>query len=407
MKLVLAQAHAGAGHGGPTVLDGLVVLSLVILFLILFLRRLNQPYFVAYILSGIILGPDGLRVLTNPELITQLGELGIILLLFFIGLEIRLPDLTKHIRKPLLGMLLQLLLSAGAAWLIGTYLAWSLPVRLLVTFVLSLSSSAIILPYLTQHGETKTPLGTLTTGVLLLQDMATVPMLLALNLLGRSQFSTIDIGLMVGGGVLIVLFLRLAMRHRTITLPFADALAHDHDLQVFLGLLACFGMAWLTQAFHLSAALGAFTAGVLVNRSGATQWLEHSLLPFRVFFLAVFFVAVGLQIDLAFFSSNWSLVGSLVLLVLLINSLLGAIAFRAAGTSWRDSVYAGALLSQLGEFSIVLSLTARQLGLIDEFIHQLTLSVVALTMLVTSLWIGIIRAFLFRTRGSAIQREVP
>lgn len=181
-------------------LGGLVVLSLVILFLILFLRRLNQPNFVAYILSGIILGPDGLRVLTNPELITQLGELGIILLLFFIGLEIRLPDLTKHIRKPLRGMLLQLLLSAGAAWLVGAYLDWSLPVPLLVAFVLSLSSSAIILPYLTQHGETATSLGTLTTGVLLLQDMATVPMLLVLNFLSRSQFNAVEVSLMVSGG---------------------------------------------------------------------------------------------------------------------------------------------------------------------------------------------------------------
>ncbi|GAB4041645.1 cation:proton antiporter domain-containing protein [Spirosoma jeollabukense] len=346
MKSVITQAHRFGGHGGLTVLDGLVILSLVILFWVLFLRRLSQPYFIAYILSGLVLGPDGLRVLTNPELIAQLGELGIILLLFFVGLEIRLPDLTKHVRKPLLGMLAQLMLSALAVWLVGLYVHWSMPVKVLITFALSLSSSAIIIPYLRQNGETMTPLGTLTTGVLLLQDMATVPMLLTLNLLGPGQLNTVDIGLMLGGGMLILLFLRLAMRQRRITLPFADALVHDHDLQVF--------------------------------------------------FLALFFVAIGLQIDLNFLAGNWPLISGLVVLVLLINSLLGALAFRVVGSSWRDSVYAGALLSQLGEFSIVLGLSARQLGLINDFIYQLTLSVVALTMLVTTLWIAIIRAFVFR-----------
>ncbi|MBO0936800.1 cation:proton antiporter [Fibrella sp. HMF5335] len=396
MRYLLAQAHPLTIQAEPSVLSGLVILSLVILIWVLLLRRLNQPYFIAYILSGVVLGPDGLRVLTNPELIIQLGELGIILLLFFIGLEIRLPDLTKQVRKPLLGMLFQVALSGLAAWMVGAYMDWSVPVMLLVAFVLSLSSSAIIHPYLAQHNETNTPLGTLTTGVLLLQDMATIPMLLTLNFLGKGQFNAVELTLMVVGGVLSLLFLQMAMRSRLIQLPFADALLHDHDLQVFVGLVICFGMAWLTQAFHLSAALGAFLAGVLVNRSSATRWLEHSLLPFRVFFLALFFVAVGLQIKIDFFLANWLLVSILVLLVLIINSLLGTLAFRAAGSSWRDSVYAGALLSQLGEFSIVLGLTARQLGLINEFIYQLTLSVVALTMLITTLWIEVIRRFLFR-----------
>ncbi|WP_461044037.1 cation:proton antiporter domain-containing protein [Spirosoma harenae] len=402
IKTVLMQVPSLAAHHGPTVLDGLVILSLVILLWVLLLRRLSQPYFIAYILSGMVLGPDGLQLLVNPHLITQLGELGIILLLFFIGLEIRLPDLTKHIAKPLLGMLVQLLLSVAAVWLLGFYLQWSLAVKVLISFALSLSSSAIIMPYLRQNGEIMSPLGTLTTGVLLLQDMLTVPMLVTLNLLGQAQFNPLDIGLMLGGGLLILLFLRLAMGSRTLTLPFAHTLAHDHDLQVFWGLLTCFGMAWLTQTFHLSAALGAFVAGVLVNRSGATHWLEQSLHPFRVFFLALFFVAIGLQIEVGFLVEHWSLISGLVWLVLLINSLLGALAFRLVGSSWRDSVYAGALLSQLGEFSIVLSLSARQLGLINDFIYQLTLSVVALTMLITTLWIGIIRTFVFRSQSAGI-----
>ena len=376
-------------------------MTLLNLLLVLFLRRLNQPYSIAYILSGIFLGPHGLSVLIDAELIRQLGELGIILLMFFIGTEIKLPIQRRNVRLPLFGMLTQLLLSGLAVGLLGNALNWSLPVMLLMTFILSLSSSAIIYPYLTQHHEHTTALGQLTTGILLIQDIATIPMLLTLRLLGHDRLAWPELASVLLGIVLTVVFIREISRRQGLTLPAADLIQQDHELQVFVGLLLCFGMAWMTNWLSLSTALGAFMAGIIINRSGATRWLEQSLLPFRVFFLSLFFVAVGLQINLPFLVENWWLVGLLVWLVLGINSVLNMLMFRALSVSWRDSVYAGALLSQLGEFSIVLSITAYQLGLIGDYLYQLTLSVVALSMLLTTIWIGIIRTFLFRTRTSA------
>ncbi|GAB3903235.1 cation:proton antiporter [Larkinella knui] len=399
MHLILAEVA-----GGLSVLNGLVIMVLLNLLLVLFLRRLNQSYSIAYILCGILVGPHGLKVLTNADLIRELGELGVILLMFFIGTEIRLPIERRQVGLPLFGMVTQLLLCGVAVAVVGNVLNWTVSVKWLMTFILSLSSSAIIYPYLTQHNEQTTALGQLTTGILLMQDVAAIPMLVTLRLLGQDQLAwpeLASIGLGVG---LTAVLIREISRRPQLKLPAADLIRNDHDLQVFVGMLLCFGMAWITNWLGLSTALGAFMAGIIINRSGSTRWLERSLLPFRVFFLALFFVAVGLQINLAFLRENGWLIGLLVLIILLVNSLLNMLVFRALGVSWRDSVYAGALLSQLGEFSIVLGLTAYQLGLIDNYLYHITLSVVALSMLLTTVWIEIIRGFLFRTRTASPER---
>lgn len=176
-----------------------------------------------------------------------------------------------------------------------------------------------------------------------------------------------------------------------------NKLQHDHELQVFVGLLVCFGFAWITSLLHLSAAMGAMFAGILISQTDSMKWFDRSLIPFRIFFLALFFFSIGLQLDLKFAQAHVSLIAVLVLLVFGINSLINGLAFRLLKESWKNSVYAGALLSQIGEFSLVLCTVAKGLSLVDEFSFQLTLAVVSLTMLLSSGWITIIRAFLFRT----------
>ena len=149
-----------AGMGN--LLNGIVIISLTILLLAFVLKRMKQPYFIAYILAGVLLGPQGFAVITDRESILQLGELGIILLMFFIGAEIRLPDLRKQFVKPVMAALIQLLLSFAFIFLLGARLAWSWQVVVLMSFIISLSSSAIIFQYLSKTGEINTRLGLLT-----------------------------------------------------------------------------------------------------------------------------------------------------------------------------------------------------------------------------------------------------
>ncbi|NUY81942.1 cation:proton antiporter [Flavobacterium sp. MAH-1] len=374
---------------------GLAVLSFVILLLIMLLRKIRQPYFIAYILSGVLLGPQVCNIVNEAEVISQLGEMGIVLLMFFIGSEIRLPDLTRAFARPLFIASVQVAVSLACMWGIGTYLEWSTTMTVLMGFIISLSSSAIVFQYLSRTGEMNSQLGLITSGVLLIQDILVVPMVVCLNFMAAGNVSAVDLAKVCAGGMLILLLLR-AVSVRRPSLPFKRDIIADHDLQVFLGFAICFGMAWVTAWLGLSAALGAFVAGIVIGKDKATRWLGKALIPFRVFFLAFFFIAVGLQLDLPFFRDNVGTIVFVALSVLLINSLLNAMLFRLAGNSWRDSLYGGALLSQIGEFSFVLMTLAVSLGLVGNYLYQVTLAVITLTMLLSSFWITVMQRLIYR-----------
>jgi CPA2 family monovalent cation:H+ antiporter-2 len=382
--------------GLDTTLRSIVIMLFTILLMSLFLKKLNQPYFVAYIIAGILLGPWGIKAFEDHDSISVIGELGLIIQMFFIGAEIEVPTLVKQIKKPLIGVLVQLLLSCLFMLLLGVNLSWNFTNIFLFGFIISLSSSAIILEYLYKHQELKTPLGILTTGILVLQDILIVPMLMVLNFIGKGKFDSYQLIMPITGAVLMLLFLKEIVLKKRMTLPFPDILSKDHNLQVFSGLLICFGFAWITSLMNLSAPMGALMAGILIANSTSTQWLEHSLVPFRIFFLALFFISIGLQISVKFLMENLGLIITIVFIIFLINSITNAMVFRLLKETWANSIYAGALLSQIGEFSLVLCLVARDLKLVDEYWYQLTLTVVSVTMLLTAVWISIIRAFIFK-----------
>lgn len=170
----------------------------------------------------------------------------------------------------------------------------------------------------------------------------------------------------------------------------------DHDLQVFIGVCICFGMAWLTFWFGLSPAFGAFISGIIIGQDKATRWLEKSLIPFRVFFMAFFFLAIGLQLDIVFFSDNLETIVLITLIILIISSLINTLLFRFTGNNWRDSVYAGALLSPIWEFSFVLATVAAALGIVGTYMYQVTLAVITSTMLFTTIWLTIIQRLIYR-----------
>lgn len=366
------------------------------------LKRFRQPYFVAYIFAGILLGPHGVEFFDDVNTIAQIGSLGLIMQMFFIGAEIEVPSLVRNAKTLLIGTAVQLLLSFVFISFVGDQMEWSTTRKILFSFIISLSSSAIILEYLHKNNQINSRLGIITTGILIVQDFLIVPMIMVLNFLGKGESDPgkLIIGLIVM--VLCILFLRKVALRKKIQLPFVRSLKTDHELQVFVGLFLCFGFAWITHLLHLSAALGAMFAGIIISQADSTRWLDKTLVPFRVFFISLFFFSIGLQIDVSFIREHLSLILSLVLLIFIINSGINALVFRLLKETWKNSIYAGALLSQIGEFSLILCTVARELGLVDEFSFQLTLAVISITMLLTSAWIGIIRSFLFRKTSGEI-----
>lgn len=194
----------------------------------------------------------------------------------------------------------------------------------------------------------------------------------------------------VGATLIVGLGGWLATRER-IHLPFSDRLRRDHELQVFAALLSCFGLAFLTGMLQLSTALGAFIGGMLVATARETDWVQHNLEPFRTLFVALFFVSVGLMIDPVFIANHWREIGLLVVAVLITNTFVNAGILRSLDISWRRSLLAGAMLSQIGEFSFILAAAGRQADIITDYAYQTTIAVISISLALSAPWIALVR----------------
>ena len=365
-----------------------VFLGLIIIGLILLLRYLRQPYVVAYILAGVLLGKHGFQVITNETLIAAMGNFGLIILLFFIGMEISLPDLLKKWKLATFGTAFQIFASVLMVGLIGYFFEWPLYRIIVLGFVISLSSSAVVIKLLQDNNEIQTTVGQNVISILLMQDILIVPMLLITNYLGGHQPSTQEIIGQLIGGTLIIGGIMWIIRKKEITLPFSDLIEADHELQVFIAFSICFGFALVTAILGLSAALGAFVAGIVVHAAKSTQWFHDSLHSFRVIFVALFFVSIGMLIDLNFLVENWKIIGLLILAVYLSNHFINAVVLHYFGRNWKNSLYGGALLAQIGELSFVIAASASLAGIISGFTYQMTIVVISLTLLISPFWIS-------------------
>lgn len=365
-----------------------------VLLLGLILRAIRQPHVVAYLLAGVALGPAGVGLVTDQVTIARFGEIGVILLLFFVGMEISLPRLLANWKVPVIGTLLQIAVSVACTVGLGAWKGWPWQRSILLGFVISLSSTAVVIKLLQRRGEIDQPIGQDVVGVLLVQDLAIVPMLIAIGVMGGTTLSPTAIVLQVVGGIVCVgLMLFVATRDR-IRLPLDRLLQGDQELQVFAAGFLCFGLALLTGLAGLSAALGAFLGGVVVGAAKETEWIHEALFPFHVLLLALFFVSVGMLIDLQFVWDHVAMVALLLAAVLLTNTAVNMFVLRGLGRTWPNSVYGGAVLSQIGEFSFVLAAVGKQTGIIENFGYQATIAVIALSMLLSPAWIAL--ASLFR-----------
>jgi CPA2 family monovalent cation:H+ antiporter-2 len=198
---------------------------------------------------------------------------------------------------------------------------------------------------------------------------------------------------LVGAAGLIGLVVWITVRP-DIRLPFRGIILGDPEFQVLAALLICFGLALLSGLLNLSTALGAFVAGLVIRATREAEWAEGSLESFRVVFMALFFASVGMLVDPDFILQYWWQILVLVLDLIVANTAINALVMRLLGRSWRDSFYAGALLSQIGEFSFVLAAIGFQAGVITDFGYQMTIAIVAISLLVSPGWILLVKRVL-------------
>jgi len=382
-------------HMDPA-LPTLVAVLLVIFLLGLTLRLFKQPHVVGYLLAGICLGPELLGLISDKELLERLGAFGVVLLLFFIGMEVSPQRLVENWRVALIGTFAQILISIGVVWLLSIGFDWPMGRTLLFGFVISLSSTAVVLKMLQDWGELDTKVGQNALSILLTQDLAIIPMLIVVNLLGGKEVETTELTMQLfGGTAMIALFAWIVYRDE-IRLPLSRWIKNDHELQVFAAMIVCLGLGMLTGLFSLSTALGAFLGGMIIGAARETQWVHHSLEPFRVIFVALFFVSVGMLVDINLILQNWLQISLLVLAAFVTNMAINAVILRILGSSWGDSIYAGALLAQIGEFAFVLAAVGLHAEVIVETAYQLIIAVISLTLLLSPAWVAITKHMLAR-----------
>ncbi|OIO66425.1 hypothetical protein AUJ68_00920 [Candidatus Woesearchaeota archaeon CG1_02_57_44] len=377
--------------GIDPLLLGLTSIGLVALVAGMLMRGFRQPVIIAYIMMGAMLGPHGLRMLTDQEFIGHLGSVGVVMLLFFIGMELPLDNLIRGWKGAVYGTLAQVLLSVMVAWVIGDAYGWTTARIVLIGFVIALSSTAVLVKLLVENKELHTRTGRTVLSILLVQDLAIVPMLLIISLLNRAHVSLAEIALQGVGLLLVLLLVWWMISKRQISLPLPPAVRKDSELQLFAAMVLALGLATLTGLFNLSTALGAFLAGILVAKAKETSWVHTSLHPFYTVFVSLFFISIGMLIDIPFVMAHVREVSLLLAAVLLLNTIINSMVLESLGFRRKASLYGGALLAQVGEFSFILATVGVQSELIPPDMYQMLIAVIALSLLVSPIYISIVK----------------
>lgn len=361
----------------------IVIIVLAALACGLLAHRLRQPVMLGYILAGILIGPfTGGITVSDSHQIEKLAEIGVALLLFALGLEFSLKELRPVRLIALIGTPIQMLLTIGFGYLIGIYLGWGQVAALWLGGLVSLSSTMVILKTLMSQGMMGTLSSRVMIGILIVQDLAVVPLMILLP-----QMSDPEAGLPILGFALIksALFLLGMLFLGTRLLPLLLArIAHWNSRELFLLSITAIGLGigYLTYMLGLSFALGAFVAGMVLSESDYGHQALSDIIPLRDLFGLLFFTSVGMLLDPRFLLENWRIICLLVLVIGLGKGLILALSTRAFGYRNVVPLAVGLGMFQIGEFSFVLG----QVGFSGQFLSQHQYSTV-LTATIFSMFI--------------------
>lgn len=363
----------------------IIALMALSVFLVWCFKRAGLPAILAYLLVGVMAGPEVLSLYSDPDKMHFLAEVGIVFLLFSLGLEFSLPKLIA-MRNLVFGvgagqMLLTTAMFAGIALLLGQ----SISTSIIIGGMVALSSTAIVIKQIDDAGRLNTPRSQMAVSILLFQDLAVVPFLIAIPLLATSSEQSVGIALLMAlfKGVVVVVLLLSVGRWLLPRIFNEVARTRTDELFVLTTILVALLAAGTTYAFGLSMALGAFLAGMMLSESQYRHQLEADIRPFRDILMGLFFITVGMKLELnvLFFEFHWVMLG-LIVMVVLKTLVVGfsAIIFKQ---NRQDAWAAGMKLAQMGEFSFVIAALAVQNQVISSQQSSMIISIGLLSMVIT------------------------
>lgn len=362
-------------------------------------RRLNQPVLVGYIIVGLILGPSVLGYVDNSAEVGLLAELGILLLLFIVGVELDLSSFKAVSRVSIITCACQIALGLIFMGGLGYAFGWPLNLCILLGFAVSLSSTAVTLKLLQDRNLLKSNVGKHAIGILIAQDMAVIPMILIIGALNTSEgFNYVGL-LRLGVAVFLLvgmmyLFQKKPRMFTKIWVKFEHLKRTAMKGQATLTAIAiCFTASALAGILGVSPAYGAFLAGTAVGNTATRMELKDSVEPLFDITIMVFFLSIGLLIDFKFLMENWVAAISLLFLTMLLKTVFNVAILRSLGMNKADSYQTGSVLAQVGEFSFILASMGLIAGTIDGDGHKYVVAIISLSLLATPLWLYLVDHF--------------
>jgi CPA2 family monovalent cation:H+ antiporter-2 len=373
----------------PILTDLVIIfgLSIVVLFIC---HKLRVPVTVGFILTGILAGPHLLGLIKAIHEVEILAEIGVILLLFTIGVEFSFANLLQIRQSVLVAGPIQVAATCLAGLVLALQVGKTMGEAVFIGFLVSLSSTAIVLKLFQERGEVDTPHGRTSLGILIFQDIIIVPMMLLVPLLaGASENIGVSFLIMLAKGVVIIALVIASAKWVVPHVLYQIARTGNRELFLLSIVLICLAVAWLTAQVGLSLALGAFLAGLIVSETEYSHQALGNILPFRDVFASFFFISIGMLLDVDFLLKNPGIIALLTLGVLMVKALLAGSAALFLKFPLRTAVLVGLALSQVGEFSFILSKVGQSQGLFSGDSYQLFLDVTIITMVATPLMMAI------------------
>lgn len=362
----------------------LIFLLATSVFIVWFFKRITLPPILAYLVAGIVAGPQALALITSPEQVALVAELGIVFLLFSLGLEFSIPKLVA-MRHLVFGVgSAQVLITLILVMLASFFMAGSWSAAFVIGSAFALSSTAVVIKTLNEKGLTQTKRGQVAIGILLFQDIAVVPFLIAIPLLtgsGADMLSAILLALAKGSVVVVIL---LSVGKWVLPKVFNEvAQVRTDELFVLTAILVTVMAGTLTSFFGLSMALGAFLAGMMLSESQYKHQLEADIRPFRDILMGLFFISVGMQLDVTVIVRHWLWILAGLATLLVVKTIVIKQLAVVSGENRKDGWGAGLMLFQMGEFGFVLVALAQQYNIFDPDLASALVAIGVISMAVT------------------------
>lgn len=358
--------------------------------------RLHQLPMIGYVIAGIIIGPAGFSIIHDEKEIQLIAEMGVILLLFILGMELPLKSFRKSYKVSVAATFILIAISLMITFGIGVWLDLSLAERIVYGFIISLSSTAVAVSLLDDVNMLNRGTGQIAISILIAQDLLFIPMIMVINALGQADaFDVMFVPRFIGAVLILVGLIIFLSKKERVTLPFSETVNKRKELVPVAALAWCFAGAGMSELVELSPGYGAFLVGLLIGNSHCRDLILPKIEPMQSVLIMVFFLSIGMLIDFQILLDNFFIILALVFGSMVFKTIAIVVLLKMflPAEKWRSSFVAGLSISQIGEFSFILAAAALDSSIVDDESYKIIIAVIALSLVFSPIWMGALHKF--------------